>query len=228
MENNPHAISLSSDSSEAGQDHNPAVGVQEVLPTAASVPNLQLPIVLQPCLPGYVFFQPWNFAAPDYQMPVPAPHFGAQSSSLQRDAPMESSFTQTDSLELPLVQIVSYKDHANDKQRVDALRRVDEPFPVKLHQILSDPTISEIITWMPHGRSWKVFNVDALVASVLPKYFNHSQYASFMRQVNGWGFRRFSSSSRDYRSYYHEVSASCLKTFLSGTKQSRDSIQCRE
>ena len=189
MNNDLHAISLSPDSSEAGQEPSPAIGVQEVIPTATSVPNLHFPFLFQPSLPGYVIFQPWNIAQPDYQMPVPAPPFAAPNLSLQRDAPMELSFTQADSIESPLGDIVAYKDHANDKQRLDALRRVDEPFPVKLHQMLSDPSISEIIAWMPHGRSWKVFKVDALVNSVLPKYFSHTQYASFMRQVNGWGFR---------------------------------------
>ena len=169
MNNDLHAISLSPDSSEAGQEPSPAVGVQEVIPTATSVPNLHLPFLFQPSLPGYVIFQPWNIAPPHYQMPVPAPPFAAPNLSLQRDAPMELSFTQADSIESPLGDIVAYKDHAKDKQQLDALRRVDEPFPVKLHQMLSDPSISEIIAWMPHGRSWKVFKVDAFVNSVLPK-----------------------------------------------------------
>eukprot|EP00816_Leptocylindrus_hargravesii_P005945 CAMPEP_0196813170 /NCGR_PEP_ID=MMETSP1362-20130617/34305_1 /TAXON_ID=163516 /ORGANISM="Leptocylindrus danicus, Strain CCMP1856" /LENGTH=135 /DNA_ID=CAMNT_0042189237 /DNA_START=1 /DNA_END=404 /DNA_ORIENTATION=- len=29
-------------------------------------------------------------------------------------------------------------------------------FPVKLHEILSDHTIADIISWQPHGRSWRV------------------------------------------------------------------------
>jgi len=42
---------------------------------------------------------------------------------------------------------------------------------------------------MPHGRSWAVLDKEALVAEVLPRYFNHSRFESFNRQVNGWGFK---------------------------------------
>lgn len=38
---------------------------------------------------------------------------------------------------------------------------------------------------------------------VLPVFFRHSNYSSFVRQVNGWGFRRIQSGP-DFNSYYHE------------------------
>jgi hypothetical protein len=39
---------------------------------------------------------------------------------------------------------------------------------------------------------------------VIPLYFRHAKYASFMRQVNGWGFKRIVSGN-DHNSYYHEM-----------------------
>ena len=77
-------------------------------------------------------------------------------------------------------------------------------FPVKLHLILSNPEFQEIISWLPHGRSWRILQQKAFEERVIPLYFRHGRYSSFARQVNGWGFRRVTHGS-DYNSYFHEV-----------------------
>lgn len=77
-------------------------------------------------------------------------------------------------------------------------------FPVKLHMILSNPEFQDIISWLPHGRSWRILQQKAFEERVIPLYFRHGRYSSFARQVNGWGFRRVTHGS-DYNSYYHEV-----------------------
>ena len=62
-------------------------------------------------------------------------------------------------------------------------------FPSKLHQILSRPEYENIIQWKPHGRAWAVTDRGAFTSVVLPEHFNHSNFASFNRSVNGWGFK---------------------------------------
>jgi hypothetical protein len=59
----------------------------------------------------------------------------------------------------------------------------DPPFPVKLHRILSNPEYNDVISWLPHGRSWRVLKPKAFEEKVIPLYFRHAKYASFMRQV---------------------------------------------
>ena len=78
-------------------------------------------------------------------------------------------------------------------------------FPAKLFDILSRPEFSDMIQWCSHGRSWRVLKPRALESAVLPSYFRHGKYSSFMRQVNGWGFRRLTSRRQDKNSYFHEV-----------------------
>mmetsp|Transcript_29241 Transcript_29241/g.43142 ORF Transcript_29241/g.43142 Transcript_29241/m.43142 type:complete len:366 (-) Transcript_29241:438-1535(-) len=80
----------------------------------------------------------------------------------------------------------------------------NESFPRKLYRILNEENPEECISWMPHGRSWKVHDPVNLEEKVLPKYFRHAKYSSFMRQVNGWGFNRISNGV-DRDSYYHEM-----------------------
>ena len=62
-------------------------------------------------------------------------------------------------------------------------------FPAKLHEIMSNPEYEEIIGWLSHGRSWDVKDKDLLVSVVLKNHFSHSNYESFIRQVNIWGFK---------------------------------------
>lgn len=77
-------------------------------------------------------------------------------------------------------------------------------FPTKLHLILSNPEYDDIICWLPHGRAWRVQQQDRFEAEVLPKFFHHSKFTSFSRQVTGWGFTRI-ASGRDFGAYYHEL-----------------------
>jgi hypothetical protein len=77
-------------------------------------------------------------------------------------------------------------------------------FPMKLYDILCNPEFSHAISWMPHGRSWKVLNKEYFMAEICPQYFSQSRFESFIRQVNGWGFKRLRREGPDRSSYYHE------------------------
>eukprot|EP00980_Cylindrotheca_fusiformis_P024310 scaffold11726_cov112-Cylindrotheca_fusiformis.AAC.4 len=79
-----------------------------------------------------------------------------------------------------------------------------QTFPMKLHQILCDPFFQDSIAWLPDGRSWRILNQEAFVDMLVQnQYFKHSNFQSFMRQVNGWGFRRLHQGP-DLWSYHHK------------------------
>lgn len=77
-------------------------------------------------------------------------------------------------------------------------------FPAALFDILADPNLDDVIAWLPHGRSWKIHDMTKFNESVLSSYFNQSKYTSFVRQVNGWGFRRVTVGT-EANTYYHEL-----------------------
>lgn len=86
--------------------------------------------------------------------------------------------------------------------------RKESSFPLKLHSILANPEFQEYITWLPNGRSWRILKPAAFERVVIPLVFRHAKYASFMRQVNGWGFKRITggpASGAAHNSYYHQV-----------------------
>lgn len=76
--------------------------------------------------------------------------------------------------------------------------------PVKLYALLSQPNLAHVITWMPHGRSWKVLKPKIFETAVLPVFFESDNYHSFNRVINAWSFRR-KSSGPDRGSYFHEL-----------------------
>ena len=65
----------------------------------------------------------------------------------------------------------------------------ERTFPANLHAILSDEHYSHIISWMPHGRAWKVHD-KALLVSNVGEVLGISDCSSFKRQLSEWGFRR--------------------------------------
>lgn len=77
-------------------------------------------------------------------------------------------------------------------------------FPAKMHSILSRADLADVVAWNPHGRSWRVLKPREFEVKVIPTYFEHAKYSSFIRQANGWGFRRI-TQGRDRNSYYHEM-----------------------
>lgn len=56
-------------------------------------------------------------------------------------------------------------------------------FPTKLYKILADPQYKEVVSWLPHGRAWRVLKPKSFEEDVIPKFFRSDRYASFMRQV---------------------------------------------
>jgi hypothetical protein len=91
--------------------------------------------------------------------------------------------------------------------RIGSIHPSSIPFPWKLHGMLDDAEKGEgfqsIISWLPdHENAFRVHNSVAFVDLVMPKYFKQTQYKSFQRQINIWGFRRI-ASGRDKGGYVH-------------------------
>jgi hypothetical protein len=75
---------------------------------------------------------------------------------------------------------------------------------MQLHAVVSNPDLSNIITWLPHGRAFTVLDPEALVKEILPTYFHQTKFLSFIRQLNLWGFRRLTRGVLG-KAYYHEL-----------------------
>ncbi|XP_074880237.1 heat shock factor protein 1 isoform X4 [Buteo buteo] len=63
-------------------------------------------------------------------------------------------------------------------------------FLTKLWTLVEDPDTDSLICWSPSGSSFHVFDQGQFAKEVLPKYFKHNNMASFVRQLNMYGFRK--------------------------------------
>ncbi len=79
-------------------------------------------------------------------------------------------------------------------------------FLFKLYDILNDNESNDIINWSSDDKSIIITNVNMLCNKVLPKYYKHTNYSSFVRQLNIYGFnkRKNLHKNKEGECYIHE------------------------
>ncbi|GMH09417.1 hypothetical protein Nepgr_011258 [Nepenthes gracilis] len=72
----------------------------------------------------------------------------------------------------------------------DSQRTLPTPFLTKTYQLVEDPSVDEWISWNEDGSSFIVWKPAEFARDLLPKYFKHNNFSSFVRQLNTYGFRK--------------------------------------
>jgi len=106
-----------------------------------------------------------------------------------------------------------------ESTNVDGSKQI---FPQRLMHILNESSISDIITWLPHGQSFVIVKPIVFTETILPVYFPEScgscsekkslkasnssacKYPSFTRKLNRWGFRQISRGT-DAGAFHHKL-----------------------
>lgn len=109
----------------------------------------------------------------------------------------------------PYIDVSSYVDPVSESTPAHARSRggVSEPFPEKLHRMLSETEKDgqeACISWCSHGRAFVVHDTTKFMNEIMPKFFKQTKWNSFARQMNLYGFLRISSGP-DAGGYYHEL-----------------------
>ena len=63
-------------------------------------------------------------------------------------------------------------------------------FLLKLYQILENPEYNKIINWIDNGKGFIIENLYDFTENILPKYYRHKNYSSFVRQLNMYDFHK--------------------------------------
>ncbi|KAK2580615.1 hypothetical protein KPH14_007729 [Odynerus spinipes] len=63
-------------------------------------------------------------------------------------------------------------------------------FLAKLWKLVEDPETDDLICWSPNGQSFFIRNQAQFARELLPHYYKHNNMASFVRQLNMYGFHK--------------------------------------
>ncbi|KAK8548405.1 hypothetical protein V6N13_054787 [Hibiscus sabdariffa] len=64
------------------------------------------------------------------------------------------------------------------------------PFLVKTYDMVDDSSTDDIVSWSSNKKSFVVWNPPEFARLLLPTYFKHNNFSSFIRQLNTYGFRK--------------------------------------
>ncbi|GAB9471503.1 Hsf-type dna-binding protein [Globisporangium polare] len=103
---------------------------------------------------------------------------------------MNLSMLSLHRMEQPVVSPTSSESHNTSSS---SSSKEVAPFLKSLRRML-DVESDAILRWTPNGRAFEIHDMEEMMHVVLPKYFKHSKYTSFQRQLNYFNFKKWTKS----------------------------------
>ncbi len=91
-----------------------------------------------------------------------------------------------------------------NKKTNNKLPKRCKSFLSRLYDILNDKEYTQIIHWNKDGNGIIIVDANKLGEIVLPKYYKHNNYSSFVRQLNMYGFHKTRGIGKEGEGFEHE------------------------
>jgi len=85
------------------------------------------------------------------------------------------------------------KDHQAALAAEDSMPSTSD-FVKKLFKMLEDQSFQHVVSWGPQGDCFVVKDMNEFTKAILPRMFKHSNFASFVRQLNKYDFHKVKNS----------------------------------
>uniref|UniRef100_A0A7N0ZWI4 HSF-type DNA-binding domain-containing protein n=1 Tax=Kalanchoe fedtschenkoi TaxID=63787 RepID=A0A7N0ZWI4_KALFE len=73
---------------------------------------------------------------------------------------------------------------------LDSHKSVPAPFLTKTYHLVDDPSTDHVVSWGEDHSTFVVWRPPEFARDLLPNYFKHNNFSSFVRQLNTYGFRK--------------------------------------
>ena len=95
--------------------------------------------------------------------------------------------------------------------------------------MLEDTSFSDVVSWGPQGDCFVVKDMNEFTKSILPRMFKHSNFASFVRQLNKYDFHKVKNTDDNQFGehvricpFFCPFSCPLASAVLSGKKKNSD------
>ncbi|XP_041004102.1 heat stress transcription factor A-7a-like [Juglans microcarpa x Juglans regia] len=69
------------------------------------------------------------------------------------------------------------------------------PFLKKIFEMVEDPDTDRVVSWSETRDSFTVWDEHVFAQDLLPRYFKHRNFSSFIRQLNTYGFKKIDADN---------------------------------
>ncbi|KAH8091203.1 DNA binding protein [Aureococcus anophagefferens] len=100
-------------------------------------------------------------------------------------------------------------------------RGAPQAFPHLLFMMLEREVEAGTVHWCEGGAAFEIADLDGFIADTLVKYFRHSRYASFQRQLNLYGFKKNADGAFEHESFLRDRPELLTRVRAQSTKGGR-------